>query len=67
LIREGFHADLVLFDPDGVRDTATFDNPRQQAEGIPWVLVGGVPVIEDGHRTDALPGRAIRRTERNPR
>ncbi|MDX6235667.1 MAG: N-acyl-D-amino-acid deacylase [Kribbellaceae bacterium] len=67
LIREGFHADLVLFDPAGVRDTATFDNPRRQAEGIPWVLVGGIPVIEDGHRTDALPGRAIRRTERNPR
>ncbi|WP_203590525.1 D-aminoacylase [Streptomyces sp. SID13031] len=62
LVREGYHADLVLFDPAGVRDTATFDNPRQQAEGIPWVLVGGVPVIEAGHRTDALPGRAIRRT-----
>ena len=62
LVREGYHADLVLFDPDRVRDTATFDNPRQQAEGIPWVLVGGVPVIEDGRRTEALPGRAIRRT-----
>ncbi len=62
LVREGYHADLVLFDPAAVRDAATFDNPRQQAEGIPWVLVGGVPVIEDGHRTDALPGRAIRRT-----
>ncbi|WP_020388140.1 N-acyl-D-amino-acid deacylase family protein [Kribbella catacumbae] len=62
LVREGYHADLVLFDPAGVRDTATFDNPRQQAEGIPWVLVGGVPVIEDGHRTGAMPGRAVRRT-----
>jgi N-acyl-D-amino-acid deacylase len=62
LVREGYHADLVLFDPAGVRDAATFDNPRQQAEGIPWVLVGGVPVIEAGHRTDALPGRAIRRS-----
>ncbi|MGC4937877.1 N-acyl-D-amino-acid deacylase family protein [Kribbella sp. DT2] len=61
LIREGYHADLVLFDPATVKDTATFANPRQQAEGIPWVLVGGVPVIENGVRTDALPGRAIRR------
>jgi N-acyl-D-amino-acid deacylase len=62
LVREGYHADLVLFDPGRVRDTATFDDPRRQAEGIGWVLVGGVAVIEDGRRTDALPGRAIRRT-----
>ncbi|MFC0628693.1 N-acyl-D-amino-acid deacylase family protein [Kribbella deserti] len=62
LVREGCHADLVLFDPDGVRDTATFENPRQQAEGIPWVLVAGTPVIEAGVRTEALPGKALRRT-----
>jgi N-acyl-D-amino-acid deacylase len=52
----------VLFDPDAVQDTATFDEPRQQAAGIPYVLVNGIPVIDDGHRTDALPGRAVRRT-----
>ncbi|ADB35167.1 N-acyl-D-amino-acid deacylase [Kribbella flavida DSM 17836] len=62
LVRTGYHADLVLFDAATVRDAATFANPRQQAEGIPWVLVGGVPVIENGDRTDALPGRAVRRT-----
>ncbi|MER7081256.1 dihydroorotase [Saccharopolyspora kobensis] len=60
-IRPGFAADLVLFDPDTVVDTATFDEPRQQAAGIPHVLVNGVPVIEDGHRTDALPGGALRK------
>jgi N-acyl-D-amino-acid deacylase len=60
LVREGYHADLVLFDPATVKDTATFADPRQQAAGIPWVFVGGVPVIENGVRTDALPGRAIR-------
>ena len=38
LVRAGYAADLVLFDPDTVRDTATFDDPRQQAEGIAWVL-----------------------------
>ncbi len=62
LIREGYAADLVLFDPLTVRDAASFENPRQQAEGIPWVFVNGVPVIADGRRTDELPGRAIRRT-----
>ncbi|MER7014762.1 D-aminoacylase [Saccharopolyspora sp. NPDC000359] len=60
-IRPGFAADLVLFDPGTVADTATFDEPRQQAAGIPHVLVNGVPVVEDGHRTDALPGRALRK------
>jgi N-acyl-D-amino-acid deacylase len=62
LIRGGYVADLVLFDPAAVRDEATFDNPRRQASGIPYVFVNGVPVIDDGRRTDTLPGRAIRRT-----
>ncbi|GGP50848.1 N-acyl-D-amino-acid deacylase family protein [Saccharothrix coeruleofusca] len=63
LVREGYAADLVLFDPDTVADTATFDLPRQAAAGIPHVVVNGVPVIDDGRRTDALPGRSLR----NPR
>ena len=67
LVREGYAADLVLFDPDTVQDTATFEEPRQQARGIDWVLVNGVPVIEDGTRTDALPGRALRRTDEGTR
>ncbi|WP_248963128.1 N-acyl-D-amino-acid deacylase family protein [Sphaerisporangium perillae] len=62
LIRPGYHADLVLFDPETVADTATFDDPRRQAEGISHVLVAGVPVIEHGRHTGALPGRALRRT-----
>ncbi|MCW2919314.1 MAG: N-acyl-D-amino-acid deacylase [Actinomycetia bacterium] len=62
LVRPGYHADLVLFDPVTVRDTATFDEPRQQPEGIPYVFVGGVAVIADGHHTGALPGRSLRRT-----
>ncbi|NYH80348.1 N-acyl-D-amino-acid deacylase [Actinopolyspora biskrensis] len=59
-IREGNVADLVLFDPDGIADTATFDDPRRQAAGISHVLVNGVPVIDEGERTDALPGHALR-------
>ncbi|HEV7907688.1 MAG TPA: amidohydrolase family protein, partial [Pseudonocardiaceae bacterium] len=60
LVREGFAADLVLFDPDTVADTATFDEPRQRATGIPFVLVNGVPVIDDGNHTGALAGHSIR-------
>ncbi|HEU4547397.1 MAG TPA: D-aminoacylase [Microlunatus sp.] len=62
LVRVGHHADLVLLDPDRVRDVATYVDPRQQAEGIDWVLVDGEPVIEEGVRTLARPGRALRRT-----
>ncbi|AKU17125.1 N-acyl-D-amino-acid deacylase family protein [Luteipulveratus mongoliensis] len=61
LVREGYAADLVVFDPETVQDTATFEEPKQQATGIDWVLVAGEPVIDGGQRTDALPGRAIRR------
>lgn len=60
LVREGYAADLVLFDPDTVADTATFDEPRQPATGIPYVLVNGVPVIDDGTHTGALAGHSIR-------
>ncbi|GLZ36078.1 N-acyl-D-amino-acid deacylase [Lentzea sp. NBRC 105346] len=60
LVREGFAADLVLFDPETVADTATFDEPRQRAIGIPHVFVNGVPVIDDGTATGALPGHSLR-------
>lgn len=61
LIRPGLAADLVLFDPDQVRDTATFQEPRQQPAGIPYVFVNGVPVIDGGRRTGSLPGHALRK------
>ncbi|SDG90484.1 N-acyl-D-amino-acid deacylase [Lentzea fradiae] len=60
LVREGFAADLVLFDPAEITDTATFDEPRQQAAGIPYVFCNGVPVIDDGTATGALPGHSLR-------
>ncbi|MFD2422455.1 N-acyl-D-amino-acid deacylase family protein [Amycolatopsis pigmentata] len=60
LIKEGYAADLVLFDPDTVRDTATFDDPRQPAEGIPYVFVNGVAAVDDGRPTGALAGHALR-------
>ena len=57
LVRVGHHADLVLFDPDRVRDTATYARPRQQAEGIDWVLVNGDAGDRGGrpHRSPARP------------
>jgi len=61
LIRPGYAADLVLFDPEAVRDTATFEQPRLQAAGIEHVYVNGVAVLEHGRRTGEQPGRALRR------
>ena len=60
LIRPGYAADLVLFDPKTVNDTATFDDPKQQAQGISHVVVNGVCAIEDGRPTGHLAGRALR-------
>ncbi|MFC8515853.1 amidohydrolase family protein [Streptomyces sp. NPDC057257] len=62
LVREGHRADLVLFDPATVAAGATYENPRTLPTGIPHVLVDGRFVIEDGRRTDALAGRAVRRS-----
>lgn len=59
-IAEGLWADMVLFDPAGVRDIATFDTPFALAEGIPYVFVNGVPVVDEGSVTGALPGRCLR-------
>ncbi|MEU4278795.1 D-aminoacylase [Streptomyces tanashiensis] len=63
LVREGYVADLVLFDPATVASPATYENPRTLPVGIPHVLVDGRFVIEDGRRTDVLAGRSVRRTE----
>ncbi|GAA5052703.1 N-acyl-D-amino-acid deacylase family protein [Streptomyces similanensis] len=62
VVREGYRADLVLFDPATVAAGATFERPRTPPTGIPYVLVDGRFVIEDGRRTDVLAGRAVRRT-----
>jgi N-acyl-D-amino-acid deacylase len=61
LIREGYYADLTLFDPARVRDTATFDLPQQYPEGIEYVIVNGQTVLAKGQRTKALPGKIIKR------
>ncbi|RFU86232.1 D-aminoacylase [Streptomyces triticagri] len=61
IVREGYRADLVLFDPETVAAGSTFEAPRTLPVGIPHVLIDGRFVIEDGRRTDVLAGRAVRR------
>jgi len=59
-IAEGLAADLVVFDPDRIRDRATFAEPALLSEGIVYVIVNGVPVLENGKMTGAKPGRVLR-------
>jgi N-acyl-D-amino-acid deacylase len=61
VIRDGYSADLVVFDPDRVRSNATYDEPRRPPDGIEHVLVDGRFVLEAGQHTGATPGRALRR------
>ena len=60
VLKEGMWADVVVFDPDQVRDLATFETPNQLSQGMEYVLVNGVPVIDGGKVTDALPGKVLR-------
>ncbi len=60
-LREGNFADIAIFDPDQVRDHATYDDPHQYATGMVHVLVNGEPVLRDGEHTGALPGQVVRR------
>lgn len=60
-IAEGLAADLVVFDPEAVIDRATFEEPHQYPEGIPYVFVKGEPVIEGAKHIGARPGRVLRR------
>ena len=60
LIRPGMKADLVIFDPATVVDTATFENPHQYAAGVSHVIVNGVLVVDDSKVTGARPGRVLR-------
>ncbi len=56
----GMYADIVVFDPEGIRDHATFAEPHQLAEGMVHVWVNGTAVLRDGEHTGATPGRVVR-------
>jgi len=60
VLKAGMWADVVIFDPTTVRDLATFDNPNQLSEGMEYVLVNGVPVVDEAKITGALPGKVLR-------
>ena len=61
LVAPGLVADLLLFDPDAIRDVADFGDAMRYAEGIDYVFVNGVAVIDDGVLVDVRPGRLLRR------
>lgn len=59
-------ADIAVFDPATVRDTATFERPHQDAEGVAWVIVNGEIAFENGAMTPARPGRILFGAARRP-
>ena len=61
LVREGIAADLVIFDLETIRDKATFFEPHQYSEGVEYVFVNGVAVVDNAKLTWALPGKVITR------
>ena len=61
ILRDNFKADIVVFNPNTVKALATKDNPHQYPVGIPYVVVNGVVVIDQGSNTGALPGKALRK------
>jgi N-acyl-D-amino-acid deacylase len=61
LVRVGMKADLAVFDPQTVRDVATYEDPHHFAEGVAHVVVNGTVVLQDAKMTGALPGRMLRK------
>lgn len=61
LLREGYRADVTIFDPATILDRATYQDPHQYPSGISTVIVNGVVVVDAGRHTGALPGKVLRR------
>ena len=59
-LREGYYADVVVFDPATIQDHATFEEPHQYSTGVYHVFVNGEQVLKDGEHTSATPGRVVR-------
>jgi N-acyl-D-amino-acid deacylase len=65
LIRVGYFADVIVFDPKTIRDRATYEQPELLAEGMRYVLVNGKAAVDEGKYTGALTGRALRKNKTN--
>lgn len=61
LLREGYYADVIAFDPFAIADRSTYEHPDVLATGIKYAIVNGKIAIEDGKYTGALAGRTLRR------
>jgi N-acyl-D-aspartate/D-glutamate deacylase len=61
VLSEGMVADINIFDPDAVNDNDEWAQPHQYASGFSYVIVGGTPVIDKGSRTEAFPGKVLKR------
>ena len=59
-IKVGYYADIVIFDPQKIKDNSTFEKPHQYSEGMIDVFVNGVQVLKDGEHTGAKPGRFVK-------
>ena len=59
-LREGMYADVMIFDPNTIIDRATYEKPHQLSVGVRYVLVNGLPVVDDGRVTGATPGMVVR-------
>jgi len=60
ILRPGMLADVTVFDPQAIKDVATYNDPLRYSVGVKYVFVNGVPVVWDGNITDERPGRALR-------
>ena len=63
-LKEGFVADIVVFDPDRISDKATYDSPHRYSEGVEYLLINGRPVIEEGRANGLFAGKPIRMSEK---
>ncbi|MCY3629831.1 MAG: D-aminoacylase [Bacteroidota bacterium] len=62
MLRQGYFADIAIFDPQRIQDHATFEDPHQLATGMHYVFVNGTMVLDQGEHTGAMPGRVVRRS-----
>jgi dihydroorotase/N-acyl-D-amino-acid deacylase len=63
LIKENFWGDIVIFNPNTIIDKGTFEEPHQFPEGIPYVIVNGVIVVDNNKQRKKFPGKVLRRLE----